>query len=313
MSQINTLKASLTAEEAKFRSACQHVQLVAAKCHSARQRVAESTASLWSEVVKRKVTDGGNATVCLLRERVTGGAEEALSRLGKDVHHTKQVTEELAQQSAVVASLSDGLAVRGAMVERLERRAAARRENQNEEEIAELASLASVGQGVEVFLCAPSAPVQPVAVSQQPLMGDVVPGACVTTANTFTPAETPRYVPTVESAAPVTSGPAEKGAVPTTVSLTLTDPIQKVATARVQVTTEKSGALVAEVTVASTPLCERVVDHTSQIHRKLAELDLPLASLTVLHGDPTADGRRNGRQIKVKRKQEEGDDEVHIA
>ncbi len=313
MSQIIALKASLTAEEARFRSACQHVQSVAAKCHSAQQRVAESTASLWSEVVRRKMADGKNAPVCALRESVTGGAEEALSRLGKEVHHSQKVTEELAQQSALVASLSDGLAVRGAMVERLERKAAARRENQSEEEIAELASLASLGQGVELFSLVPSASALPVAVSQKPWVGDVAPGGCVTTVNTFAPTDTARHVHTVEGTAAVSGGPGERDVVPTTVSLTLTDPIQKVATARVQVTTERSGALVAEVTVASNPLCERVVDHTSQIHRKLAELDLPLASLTISHGDPTEDGRRNGRQIKVKRKQEEGDDEVYIA
>jgi hypothetical protein len=38
-----------------------------------------------------------------------------------------------------------------------------------------------------------------------------------------------------------------------------------------------------------------------------------VANLTVSHGDLSSDGRQNRRRIKVRRSQEEGDDEVCIS
>jgi hypothetical protein len=317
VSQIMALKASMCAEEARYRGALERVQSVAVRYQGAGQRVAESTASLWSEVVRRKVAHTDNPTAGILRERITGGAGEALKRLGRELQNRDEVSTELAQQSLLVASLSNGLAARGVVLERLERRAALRRENQGQEEIDELATLASLAQGDGVLPCNAGEVAQllgpPASASGYVVVGEDAPrwssgphSASITT-------DAPLYTVGVERMSdPMCSG-IDTQASQATVSLTLTDPAQKTATARVQVTTERSGALVAEVTVTSSPLSERVVDHKALICRKLAELDLSLANLTVSHGDLSSDGRQNRRSIKVRRSQEEGDDEVCIS
>jgi hypothetical protein len=306
VSHITSLKASLCAEEVRLRSACERAQVAAAGSSAALQKVQHSSAALWSEVVRRKIGGPDAAAVNALRERVAGGPEEALKKLAADLKHQATVEGELAQHTAAAATLHQSVAARNQALERAERRQALRWQNQEQEELADVAVVSSTAHG----------PSHLVSVCIEPASTALIEGTqnvAVVSAAVDTSALRRPSGATDEGVGVLASNKGEVNEQATSsVNLTITDPVSKVATARVHVTAEAGGALVAEVTIPAPALCERVLDHRSQIVRKLTELNLPLTALTISHGDGSLDNRSSRRQLKVKRKQEESEDEVCV-
>lgn len=304
------LKASIAAEEVRYRRAVERTSSAGAKNQEAANRVQAATESVWREVVRRKVEGADNLRGSVLRDRVVEGAGDALKRLGREIRQYEQISRGLAHDSMVVASLHRVLADRTAALKRFERREVIRHENQEHEELAEVATVATLrcDQGVWGAALAQG----PLDLEYKSIQSHgLEPVQRSHAGSVLSVSPRGHKEETLEIGRSIVADDASGQHLG--VRLTLPDPTHGALTASVEVIADRTGAIAAEVILASSTLRERVAEHKAQIARRLAELDLPIASLVVSHGDPLGDGVRQRVGRRVGRKKQESDDEVCVA
>jgi hypothetical protein len=316
---ISVLRTALVSGEGRYRRALERVETTAASTHQAQRAVESSRQTLWREVVRSRSGDPAGHVATLQRNQVAGRAVRAFDNLGQELSAASALAEQLSQETGVAASLQQGVSALTTALARAERREQIRRDTIDSDEISEIAALARLGErGVGLFEVASAQP----AVS--PLLANAgsgsVAGQSYPTAVEYRFEGLVRNVwsdnPVGRPGEVIAEASMQPDAAPV-VRLSLVEPNQRDAAAAVAVTTDTHGGIVADVTIASHPLAERVSEQREEILRKLDTLDLSISELHVSYGVVgDRDGERRKRSGLIglrKKRREEEDDEASIS